>query len=127
LSKFPHIYSSGTVDQWPKNVTCALMYGNMWKIPAPDVLRTDYLVVMGGNPEASGGSLLACPDVLGELDAIRARGGHVVVIDPGVPAPSTTPTSGSRSCPAPTPRSSSRCARCSSKRTSSTLGDVATR
>ena len=82
LSKFPHIYSSGTVDQWPKNVTCALMYGNMWKIPAPDILRTDYLVVMGGNPEASGGSLLACPDVLGEMDAIRERGGRVIVIDP---------------------------------------------
>ncbi|MEI8000632.1 MAG: molybdopterin-dependent oxidoreductase [Actinomycetes bacterium] len=82
FSKFPHIYSSGTVDQWPKNVACALMYGNMWKIPTPDLTRTDHLVVMGGNPQASGGSLLACPDVLGELDAIRARGGRVVVIDP---------------------------------------------
>jgi anaerobic selenocysteine-containing dehydrogenase len=37
---------------------------------------------MGGNPQASGGSLLACPDVLGELDAIRARGGKVIVVDP---------------------------------------------
>jgi shikimate 5-dehydrogenase len=32
----PHIYSAGTVDQWPKNLTCALMYGNPWMIPAPD-------------------------------------------------------------------------------------------
>ena len=82
FGKLPHIYSSGTVDQWPKNVTCTLMYGNNWKIPAPDITRTDFLVVMGGNPQASGGSLLACPDVLGELDAIRARGGQVVVVDP---------------------------------------------
>lgn len=82
FSKFPHIYSSGTVDQWPKNVTCALMYGNMWKIPTVDITRTDYLVMMGTNPHASGGSLLACPDVLGELDGIRARGGTVIVIDP---------------------------------------------
>ena len=37
---------------------------------------------MGGNPQASRGSLLACPDVLGEIDAIRERGGKVVVIDP---------------------------------------------
>ena len=81
-SGMPHIYSSGTVDQWPKNVSCILMYGNMWKIPAPDIQRTDYLICMGGNPQASGGSLLACPDVLGELDGIRARGGKVVVIDP---------------------------------------------
>ncbi len=82
FSKFPHIYSSGTVDQWPKNVTCALMYGNQWKIPAPDVPRTDFLVIMGGNPQASGGSLLACPDVLGEIDAIKERGGQVIVVDP---------------------------------------------
>jgi len=82
FSKFPHIYSSGTVDQWPKNVTCALMYGNMWKIPTPDIRRTDFLVIMGGNPQASGGSLMACPDVLGELDAIKARGGQVIVVDP---------------------------------------------
>jgi anaerobic selenocysteine-containing dehydrogenase len=81
-SGMPHIYSSGTVDQWPKNVSCVLMYGNMWKIPAPDIQRTDYLVCMGGNPQASGGSLLACPDVLGELDAIRTRGGKVIVVDP---------------------------------------------
>src|SRR3954468_15495036 len=67
---FHHIYSAGTVDQWPKNVACVLMYGNMWKIPTPDIQRTDYLVIMGGNPQASGGSLLACPDVLGEMDDI---------------------------------------------------------
>ena len=81
-SGMPHIYSSGTVDQWPKNVSSVLMYGNMWKIPSPDIQRTDYLVCMGGNPQASGGSLLACPDVLSELDAIRARGGKVIVVDP---------------------------------------------
>ena len=58
------------------------MYGNMWKIPTVDIRRTDYWVIMGGNPQASGGSLLSCPDVLGEIDAIRERGGKVVVIDP---------------------------------------------
>jgi anaerobic selenocysteine-containing dehydrogenase len=82
LATFPMIYSAGTVDQWPKNVACALMYGNMWSIPAPDVPRTDYFVVMGANPHASQGSLLACPDLLGEIDGIRARGGKTVVIDP---------------------------------------------
>jgi len=81
-AQFPMIYSAGTVDQWPKNVSCVLMYGNMWKIPTVDVRRTDYWVIMGGNPQASGGSLLSCPDVLGEIDAIRARGGEVIVIDP---------------------------------------------
>ncbi len=79
---FPMIYSAGTVDQWPKNVACMLMYGGMWTIPAPDIQRTHYWLVMGGNPQASQGSLLACPDVLGEIDNIRARGGKTVVIDP---------------------------------------------
>ena len=75
-------FSAGTVDQWPKNVACVLMYGNMWKIPAPDLPRTDYWICMGGNPQASGGSLIACPDVLGEMGKIRERGGKTVVIDP---------------------------------------------
>lgn len=82
LAGFPMIYSAGTVDQWPKNVACALMYGNMWSIPAPDIQRTDYFLVLGANPQASQGSLLACPDVLGEIDRIRDRGGRTVVVDP---------------------------------------------
>jgi anaerobic selenocysteine-containing dehydrogenase len=82
LAQLPMIYSAGTVDQWPKNVSCMLMYGNMWWIPAPDIQRTDYWLCMGGNPHASQGSLLACPDVLGEIDRIRDRGGKTVVVDP---------------------------------------------
>ena len=82
LSQLPVIYSAGTVDQWPKNVACMLMYGHMWWIPTPDVQRTQYWVILGGNPQASQGSLLACPDLLGEIDRIRARGGRTVVVDP---------------------------------------------
>jgi anaerobic selenocysteine-containing dehydrogenase len=59
-----------------------LMYGSMWWIPTPDVRRTQYWVIIGGNPQASQGSLLACPDVLGEIDRLRARGGKTVVVDP---------------------------------------------
>jgi anaerobic selenocysteine-containing dehydrogenase len=81
-AKFSSIYSAGTIDQWPKNVAVALMYGNQWLIPTPDIPRTDYLIIMGGNPQASGGSLVACPDVLGEIDKIRERGGKTIVIDP---------------------------------------------
>jgi anaerobic selenocysteine-containing dehydrogenase len=82
MSGIPMIYSAGTVDQWPKNVSSHLMYGGMWKIPVPDIRRTDLLVVMGANPSASQGSLLACPDVMGEIEAIQGRGGKVVVVDP---------------------------------------------
>jgi anaerobic selenocysteine-containing dehydrogenase len=82
LSGIPRVYSPGTIDQWPRNVSSALLYGGMWTFPIPDIDRTDFLVVMGANPHASQGSLLAAPDVLGRLGAIRKRGGKVVVVDP---------------------------------------------
>ena len=81
LAQLPVIYSAGTVDQWPKNVVCHLMYGQAWRIPAPDIERTDFMVVQGANPHASQGSLLAHADVPAALDLIRERG-KVVVIDP---------------------------------------------
>jgi anaerobic selenocysteine-containing dehydrogenase len=82
LSGLGQTYSAGTVDQWPKNLSSMLMFGGMWAFPIPDLERTDYLLMLGANPHASQGSLLAAPDVLGKLDAIRARGGRVVVVDP---------------------------------------------
>ena len=81
-SGMPYIYSSGTVDQWPKNVTSILMHGNQWLIPVPDIPRTDYALLMGGNPHASGGSLMGCSNPLAEIDGVRERGGKVVVVDP---------------------------------------------
>ncbi len=82
MSGLPVVYSAGTVDQWPKNLSAALMFGGMWTFPVPDLDRTQYLLMLGANPHASQGSLLAAADVLGRLDAIRARGGRVVVVDP---------------------------------------------
>lgn len=82
MSTLPVIYSAGTVDQWPKNLSSALMYGGMWSIPTPDLDRTEHLLVLGANPSASQGSLLAAADVLGRFDAILERGGKIVVIDP---------------------------------------------
>lgn len=58
-----------------------LMYGLWWNFPVPDIERTDLLVIMGANPAASQGSLLAAPDVMGLIDGIRERG-KVIVIDP---------------------------------------------
>ena len=82
MSGIEVIYSAGTVDQWPKNVSSALMYGGMWTIPVPDIDRTDYLLALGANPAASQGSLLAAPDILHRLDRIRERGGKFIVVDP---------------------------------------------
>jgi anaerobic selenocysteine-containing dehydrogenase len=82
LAQLSTQYSSSTMDQQPKNLSSMMMYGDPWKVPVPDIQRTDFFLVMGANPHASQGSILACPDILGEIDAIRARGGKTVVIDP---------------------------------------------
>jgi anaerobic selenocysteine-containing dehydrogenase len=82
LSGVTNVYSSSTNDQHPKNVVCQLMYGNMWRIPIPDVDRTDLFLIMGGNPAASKGSIWSHRDAMGSIRALRARGGRVIVIDP---------------------------------------------
>jgi anaerobic selenocysteine-containing dehydrogenase len=81
MSGMPVTYSPGTVDQWPKNLSSHLMYGLWWNFPVPDIERTDLLVIMGANPAASQGSLLAAPNVMGLINGIRKRG-KVIVIDP---------------------------------------------
>jgi anaerobic selenocysteine-containing dehydrogenase len=81
MSGMPVTYSPGTVDQWPKNLSSHLMYGLWWNFPVPDIERTDLLLIMGANPAASQGSLLAAPDVMGLIGEIRKRG-KVIVIDP---------------------------------------------
>ncbi len=77
-----NIYSASTVDQMPKQVSAGLMFGGALTVPVADVDRMDYLVVMGANPYASNGSLMTAPDLPGRLEALRARGGTLVVIDP---------------------------------------------
>jgi anaerobic selenocysteine-containing dehydrogenase len=77
-----NIFSASTVDQYPKQMACALMFGGGLSVPIPDLDRTDFLLVLGANPLASNGSLMTAPDVRGRLRAIRARGGKIVVVDP---------------------------------------------
>jgi anaerobic selenocysteine-containing dehydrogenase len=77
-----NIYTASTVDQMPKHLSSALMFGHPDLIAVPDIDRTDYLLMLGANPIASNGSLATAPDWPGRLEAIRARGGRVVVIDP---------------------------------------------
>ena len=77
-----NVFSASTVDQFPKQMAAALMFGTGLSVPVPDVDRTDFLLILGANPLASNGSLMTAPDMRGRLRAIRARGGRVVVVDP---------------------------------------------
>lgn len=74
-------FSASTVDQRPKEVSAGLMFGSV-TVPVPDLDRTDHLMMLGANPYASNGSLCTAPDFPGRLEAIQARGGKVVVVDP---------------------------------------------
>ncbi|HEU5113838.1 MAG TPA: molybdopterin-dependent oxidoreductase, partial [Acidimicrobiia bacterium] len=76
------IFSAATVDQMPKHVSSGLMFGHPDLIPVPDLDRTSYLLMLGANPYESNGSLATAPDWPGRLQAIRERGGKVVVVDP---------------------------------------------
>jgi anaerobic selenocysteine-containing dehydrogenase len=77
-----NIYSASTVDQFPKQMASALMFGTGTTVAVPDVDRTEYMLVLGANPLASNGSLMTAPDMRGRLRALRARGGKLVVLDP---------------------------------------------
>jgi anaerobic selenocysteine-containing dehydrogenase len=77
-----NVFSASTVDQMPKQVACAHMFGHPGLIPVPDLDRTDYLLMLGANPAESNGSLCTAPDFVGRMRAVQARGGRVVVVDP---------------------------------------------
>jgi anaerobic selenocysteine-containing dehydrogenase len=75
-------YSATSVDQLPQMMAAFFMYGHQMLMPIPDIDRTRHMVVLGGNPVVSNGSIMSAPDVKRRLRAIRDRGGKVVVIDP---------------------------------------------
>ncbi len=75
-------YSATSLDQLPHQLTAWAMYGHQFALPIPDVDQTDMMVIMGGNPIASNGSIMTIPNAPKRLKAIRERGGQVIVIDP---------------------------------------------
>jgi anaerobic selenocysteine-containing dehydrogenase len=77
-----NVFSASTVDQRPKELSSAWLFGGGLTVPVPDVDRTDLLLVLGANPYASNGSLATAPDWPGRIEAMQARGGRLVVVDP---------------------------------------------
>ena len=75
-------FSASSVDQLPKQVASGYMFGTASSVAIPDLDRTDYVLMLGANPYASNGSLCTAPDFPGRLEALRARGGKLVVVDP---------------------------------------------
>ncbi|MCG8313713.1 MAG: molybdopterin oxidoreductase family protein [Pseudomonadales bacterium] len=75
-------FSATSVDQLPHQLICYWMYGHQLLVPVPDIDRTDLLVILGGNPLASNGSLWTVPGVRDRIKALQKRGGELVVVDP---------------------------------------------
>jgi anaerobic selenocysteine-containing dehydrogenase len=75
-------FSASSLDQFPRMLASYFVYGRQLGFPIPDVDRTRFFLILGGNPLVSNGSLMTAPDMKGRLRAIRRRGGKVVVVDP---------------------------------------------
>ncbi|HBP5521469.1 TPA: molybdopterin oxidoreductase family protein [Pseudomonas aeruginosa] len=82
LLKTRNRFSATSVDQLPHHLISQQMYGHGLLIPIPDIDHTDFMLVLGGNPLASNGSIMTVPDVEKRLKALKARGGRLVVVDP---------------------------------------------
>ena len=75
-------YSATSVDQLPHHIASLQMFGHQMMIPVPDIDRTNYMLIIGGNPVVSNGSMMTAPNFSGRLKALQKRGGKFVVIDP---------------------------------------------
>lgn len=82
LLKTRNRFSATSVDQLPQHLTSHLMYGHGLLLPIPDIDQTQFMLILGGNPLASNGSIMTVPDVEKRLKALKARGGQLVVVDP---------------------------------------------
>ncbi len=75
-------FSPTSLDQLPHMLTAYKLFGHQLLMPVPDLDRTNYLLIIGGNPAVSNGSIMTAPGMRQRLKDLRARGGKVVVIDP---------------------------------------------
>ena len=75
-------FSATSVDQLPHQLLCFWMYGHQFQVPVPDIDRAQLLIIVGGNPMASNGSLWTVPGFRHRAKALQQRGGRMVVIDP---------------------------------------------
>lgn len=82
LLKTKNRFSATSVDQLPHQLVSYWMYGHQLLVPVPDIDRTDFIVIAGGNPMASNGSLWTVPGFRHRAKALQARGGKIVVLDP---------------------------------------------
>ena len=77
-----NIYSASTLDQIPHHVVQYHMYGHVSLAAVPDIDRCQHLIIIGGNPAASNGSIWTVPDFKKRVKEMQARDGKLIVVDP---------------------------------------------
>lgn len=78
-----NIYTGSTVDQQPHNFVWYFMLGHQFMATIPNLANTDYYLMLGTNPKISNGAQMATgANTYKKLEAIRKRGGKVILIDP---------------------------------------------
>jgi NADPH-dependent sulfite reductase flavoprotein alpha-component len=77
-----NVFSATSMDQLPHHFAAHYMFGHEFRIPVPDIDRTDFMILMGANPIASNGSMMTSAGVRRRLQEIQIHGGKFVVIDP---------------------------------------------
>jgi anaerobic selenocysteine-containing dehydrogenase len=77
-----NVFSASTVDQMPHHVANIRLYGHSGFWAVPDIDRTQTMIILGGNPMASNGSVWTVPDFRNRAKDLQARGGELIVIDP---------------------------------------------
>ncbi|MFO0659347.1 MAG: molybdopterin-dependent oxidoreductase [Polyangiaceae bacterium] len=77
-----NLFSASSTDQIPHMLASHEMFGHVFHMPIPDVDRTMFFLIIGANPLVSNGSIMTAPDMRRRIQAIKDRGGKVVVVDP---------------------------------------------
>ena len=75
-------FSATSVDQLPHHLASMWLFGHKLMFPIPDIDRSNYFLMLGGNPLASNGSIWTVPDIKQRIKDFKARGGQLIVLDP---------------------------------------------
>lgn len=75
-------FSATSVDQLAHHLAAQYMFGHANLLPVPDIDRTQFWLILGGNPLVSNGSIMTAPDIGNRIKDILKRDGRIVVVDP---------------------------------------------
>lgn len=82
LGRRSHLFTASSQDTSNRILASQFLYGSPMAVPIPDLLRTDFLLMLGSNPVVSHGSFLTTPRIRERMHDIVKRGGRVVIVDP---------------------------------------------